>query len=256
MPVSERTVLVCDIDGTLVLENSDLQPGLAELAAFLAEHRANLLFVVATGRNRQLALKILDAYRLPAPDTIIASVGTEIFHGCDLQPAADWSADINKDWAPEKLARLHEKAPGLYPQEPEKQGPFKVSFYIDQEDYKEELVLAALQGMKVRAKVIQSHGSFLDLLPARASKGAAVRFLCAKYKIPLDRAIVCGDSGNDADMLLCGALGVVVGNHAPELEALRNQGQIFFSSRFAAAGVLDGLRHHLGDFAIAPPVHR
>lgn len=180
------------------------------------------------------------------PDVIIASVGTEIFlTGCS-QPAADWSAHISADWEPGTLAKLQENVPGIYPQEPEKQGPFKVSFYIDPETYREELVLAALRKMNVRATVVQSHQRFLDLLPTRASKGAAVRFLCEKYAASLDCAIVCGDSGNDRDMLLCGARGVVVGNHAPELDALRGMPQIFFSNQSAAAGVLDGLRHHLG----------
>lgn len=121
-----------------------------------------------------------------------------------MQPAADWSAYINRGWEPGKLARLHENAPGLSPLEPEKQGPFKVSFYIDPEVYPEELVSAALRRMNVCANIVQSHGRFLDLLPARASKGAAVRFLCEKFAAPLDRAIVCGDSGNDRDMLFCG----------------------------------------------------
>lgn len=239
-------VLICDIDGTLVHEDSDAQPGLAEFVAHLAEHREKFLFAVATGRNRQSVLDICGRHRLPVPDVIIASVGTEIFHGDDSRPAADWSAHISRDWEPGRLARLHERAPGLRPQEPEKQGLFKVSFYIDRDDYKEELVLEALRMTNVRAKIVQSHGRFLDLLPERASKGAAVRFLCEKYAARLDRAIVCGDSGNDIDMLLCGALGVVVGNHTPELEALRGVSPIYFSEQFGAAGVLDGLRHYLG----------
>jgi len=253
MSASDQIVLICDIDGTLVFEDSDVQPGLAEFAAHMAEHRAKFLFAVATGRNRQLALDVFETHRLPAPDVIIASVGTEIFYMGDLQPAIDWSAHINSGWEPGKLARLHENAPGLCPQEPEKQGPFKVSFYIDPDDYKVELVFAALRRMNVWAKVVQSQGRFLDLLPERASKGAAVRFLCEKFAARLDRAIVCGDSGNDLDMLLCGARGVVVGNHAPELDALRDAPQIFFSERFGAAGVLDGLCHHLGNSTIDQP---
>jgi len=256
MPASNQVLLVCDIDGTLVFEGSDVQPGLVEFTAHMAEHRAKILFVVATGRNRELTLDVLERHRVPAPDVIIASVGAEIFRGDDSQPAADWSAYINSKWERGTLVKLHENAPGLRPQEPEKQAPFKVSFYIDPEDYKEELVLEAMRRMNVRAKVVQSHGQFLDLLPERASKGAAVRFLCEKYATRLDRAIVCGDSGNDLDMLLCGALGVVVGNHAPELEALRSATQIFFSERFGAAGVLDGLRHYLGSATIDRPARR
>jgi len=247
MSASDLIVFICDIDGTLVLDDGDAQPRLAEFTAYMAGRREKFLFAVATGRSRQDTLDVLKTHQLPAPDVIIASVGTEIFFGGDRGPAADWSAHIICGWEPVKLLKLHESVPGLTLQEASKQGPFKISFYIEPEDYREELVCAALRRLHLRASVIQSHGRFLDLLPERASKGAAVRFLCKKYAAPLHRAIVCGDSGNDRDMLLSGALGVVVANHAPELDALRGRAGIFFSERIAAAGVLDGLRHHLGD---------
>ena len=61
---------------------------------------------------------------------------------------------------------------------------------------------------------------------------------------PLERLLVAGDSGNDAEMLTAGALGVVVGNHSPELAPLRNRSGIYFATEEHAAGVLEGIEHH------------
>ena len=52
---------------------------------------------------------------------------------------------------------------------------------------------------------------------------------------------MAGDSGNDAGMLLGRTLGVVVGNHSPELRRLRNRPRIYFAKSEHAAGILEGI---------------
>jgi len=37
--------------------------------------------------------------------------------------------------------------------------------------------------------------------------------------------------------------GIVVGNHAPEMEQLRELKRVYFSQAHSAAGILEGLRH-------------
>jgi len=87
-------------------------------------------------------------------------------------------------------------------------------------------------------------GKFLDILPYRASKGKAIRYLSYKWGIPLKNLLVCGDSGNDAEMLKGEPLGVVVGNYSPELETLRSAKQIYFAEKTYAGGILEGIRHY------------
>lgn len=60
----------------------------------------------------------------------------------------------------------------------------------------------------------------------------------------LDRILVCGDSGNDRDMLVGDTCGVVVGNHAEELQNLRGRRRIHFSEASFAGGIMDGLAHY------------
>ena len=85
--------------------------------------------------------------------------------------------------------------------------------------------LAAIHETLARAKAahsrVFSHGKYIDILPHRASKGRALRYLTGKWNTPLDRVVTAGDSGNDRDMLTGQTAGIAVGNHDPELASLR-----------------------------------
>src|SRR5690606_30965885 len=101
-----------------------------------------------------------------------------------------------------------------------------------------------LQQLKLRAQLIYSHEEFLDILPVRASKGHAIRYLAYKWGLPLDQFLVAGDSGNDAEMLVGDTRAIVVGNFSPELASLRGQEQIYFARDHYAAGIIEGLHHY------------
>jgi sucrose-phosphate synthase len=97
---------------------------------------------------------------------------------------------------------------------------------------------------KSRYQLIFSHGKYLDILPYRASKGKAIRYLSYKWNIPLSHFLVCGDSGNDEEMLRGEPLAVVVGNYSPELERLKGSKNVFFASRPCAGGILEALKKY------------
>jgi sucrose-phosphate synthase len=79
-------------------------------------------------------------------------------------------------------------------------------------------------------------------LPFRASKGKAIRYISYKWEIPLKNFLVCGDSGNDEEMLRGEPQGVVVGNYSPELEKLRGQRNIYFAEQPCAGGIIEAMR--------------
>jgi sucrose-phosphate synthase len=97
---------------------------------------------------------------------------------------------------------------------------------------------------RIKCNVIYSHGEFLDILPYRASKGKAIRYLGYRYNIPFERILTAGDSGNDIEMLKGDLLGVVVGNYSPELEILKGSRKIYFSKYNNAAGIIDGIDYY------------
>ena len=111
---------------------------------------------------------------------------------------------------------------------------------------KDHLVMihARLLKHKCRYNLIYSHQQHLDILPFRASKGKALRYLGYKWEIPLSNFLVCGDSGNDEEMLRGEPRAVVVGNYSSELEKLKGQKNIFFAKAPYAGGILEAIDHY------------
>lgn len=248
LPTIERLV-VCDIDNTLLGDDD----ALGELVQHISRDSA-LGFGVATGRHLSSALKVLNENGVPTPDVLVTSVGTEIHYGRQLQPDAAWQRHIDYRWERERLLQALEGIPGLRLQPKESQRQHKVSYFIDPDKSPPIRELTRhLRGLNLSANLIYSHQAYLDLLPIRASKGQAVRYLGAKWGIAPQRMLVAGDSGNDIEMLRGDTLGVVVGNYSPELRHLRGEPQIYFAAGHYARGVLEGLEHYAFLSTRTPP---
>jgi len=67
-------------------------------------------------------------------------------------------------------------------------------------------------------ELVNSEETYLEILPPRASKGAALKLLAAQLGIPIEEVIAIGDHLNDLDMLVEAGLGVAVENAHPELK--------------------------------------
>ena len=114
-------------------------------------------------------------------------------------------------------------------QEEKNQRKFKISYYTNNNSKNLNKVRALLLKHKIKCNLIFSHGQFLDILPYRASKGKAVRYLAYRWNIPFEKILVAGDSGNDKEMLKGDLLGVVVANYSSELEEVKRICEEFIS---------------------------
>lgn len=236
-----RWVLVTDIDDTLV---GDAE-ALTELVAWLREHEGTVAFGVATGRTPDRALEVLRAWDVPTPEVFVTSVGSEIRYAPDQRPDAGFSRHIRHRWRRDALAALLSTVPGLVPQRAENQGPFKLSYDVDPRRVPaDEEISRRIRRAGLHARLVSSQGRFLDVLPLRAGKGLAIRFLSHRLGVPLERFLVAGDSGNDTEMLRGETLAVVVANHKPELECLRGAERVYFARRAYAGGILEGISHY------------
>jgi sucrose-phosphate synthase len=110
-------------------------------------------------------------------------------------------------------------------QEEETQRKFKVSYYMDPGKDRLAAIHNRLLHHRCRYNLIYSHDRYLDILPYRASKGKAIRYLSYKWEIPLVNFLVCGDSGNDEEMLRGEPRAVVVANYSHELADSRAAGR-------------------------------
>lgn len=245
VPISlTEKMIISDIDNTLL---GDKQ-GLEELLTWLRTHANTVSFGVATGRTLESAIKVLKKWRVPMPDTLITSVGSEINYWPSLRPDQGWSNHIRHRWRREALAEALQSIPGLTLQAPENQREFKLSYLVTPAHMPPlEELYHHLHQQNLHAKLIYSHEQFLDVLPERASKGLAVRYLSYKWGLSLHNFLVAGDSGNDEEMLVGDTLAVVVGNHSPELEPLRGLEQMYFADNTYARGILEGVEYY--DFA-------
>ncbi len=227
--------LITDIDNTLIGEDNSRLP---ELVAFLREHRKQIGFGIATGRSVESAVEILTEYDLPEPDLMITSVGSEIYYGAARHEDQGWRAHLSNQWDREKIYSLLTGLEFLEYQAPENQREFKLSYNMDPGKDRLTEVHDLLQKNRCRYTLVYSHEQFLDILPYRASKGKAIRYLSYKWDIPLSQIIVSGDSGNDAEMLRGDLAGVVVGNYSCELEPFRGNQERFLPNPDVPVGSL------------------
>ncbi|UCE90645.1 MAG: HAD-IIB family hydrolase [Pseudomonadota bacterium] len=240
LPSIDR-LLVCDVDSTLLGDSEALEA----LLARLGDGRGKLGFGVATGRSLESTLKVLKQWTVPMPDLLITAVGSEIHYGHGMVEDQGWAQHIAHRWRPDALRQALRGTPGLKLQPKSEQRRFKVSYFIDPD--KAPAVRAIQRELRQRdlhAKLIYSHEAYLDLLPMRASKGLAIRYLAMRWGIPPEAILVFGDSGNDEDMLSGNTLSVVVGNHTPELERLRGQHWVYFAEATHAWGILEGIEYY------------
>ena len=212
----------------------------------LINDRDDILFGIATGRNLQNARAFIEERMLPDPSLLITSVGTRIdYNFGKVNQDTHWHRHIQFRWQPREIRALLGQIDWLEPQEPEAQTHDKISYYLDR-----PLPLAAraiktlLRKSSLQARVVVSRNRCVDVLPVRASKGHALRYVSWRFGIDMAHVLTAGDSGNDIDMLRGLSRGIVVGNYSKEMDVLKRSKDVYFSSQASAAGILDGLRHY------------
>jgi sucrose-phosphate synthase len=238
-----RHALFTDIDHTLLGD----EEGLERFVHCIRENRKRLIFGIATGRRLDSALAVLKKHRLPLPDILITSLGTEIYYTPELMADIAWTYHIDHLWTPRVLRRIMGELPGLKLQHKSEQSRFKLSYLYDSTTsppLAEILTLLRQQELSVNPTL--SFGQFFDIVPARASKGQALRYFARQRNIPLERILVAGGSGADEDMLRGNTLGVVVANrHREELSMLDDaSSSIYYADRPHAWGLLEAIEHY------------
>ncbi|MDD5320542.1 MAG: HAD-IIB family hydrolase [Methylococcales bacterium] len=237
-----KHAIFTSIDHTLL---GDFE-GLEQFVQFIREKRKKFIFGIATGRRLDSALAVLKKYRIPMPDILITSLGTEIYYAPQLIADIAWTYHIDHLWTPQVLRRIIGGLPGLMPQAKSEQSRFKLSYHYDSNIAPPmEEILTLLRQQELSANPIFSFGQFFDIIPARASKGHALRYIARQWNIPLERILVTGGSGADEDMLRGNTLGVVVANrHREELSILGDTEHVYFAERPYAWGILEAVEHY------------
>ena len=248
MALSRRPVLyrdmaiITDLDQNLLGDPASL----GEFISMVQQHRRKVSFGIATGRGLNSALTEFRKQKIPQPDVLITSLGTEIYYAPGLTGDSAWRRHINHRWNRNDITYILEDMPGLKMQPKSCQTAYKISYYIDPAiapDIQE--INRMLLQHEQTVNVIFSHGQFLDIIPYRASKGLALRWAAEQVDIPLENLLVAGGSGADEDMMRGNTRAVVVANrHDEELSELADVEHIYFAKNSYAAGIIEAIEHY------------
>ncbi|MEV0666374.1 Cof-type HAD-IIB family hydrolase [Actinomadura luteofluorescens] len=243
-----RTVdwIVTDLDGTLVGRDLKIvEPSLAALRRFAASGGT---VVIATGRSEEAALPYYRTLGLTTPAILyngarVVDLGTgAVLHRRRLDVAA-WAkltplfAEPPSGVWPVAFAKGRAHATGSSPALREyarRDGidlkrvaswgdlPFddivKIMLICDRPelmDPVEEAVSAVVSGVTL----VRSESTYLEVLPAGATKGTALRELAAARGVALSAVAAIGDNPNDLDMIQAAGLGAAVGDGAEAVRA-------------------------------------
>ncbi len=231
-----------DLDQNLLGDMGSLQ----RFVQLIRQNRRCVSFGIATGRSLESALLQIRRNRIPQPDVLITSLGTEIYYAPNLIGDAAWTRHIDHLWKPKEIKHILHELPGLRLQPKGEQSRFKLSYYIDPEvaPDKDEIT-RYLHQHEQTANVVFSFGQYLDITPIRASKGLALRWFAEQWDIALEQILAAGGSGADEDMMRGNTLAVVVANrHEEELSELADMEKIYFSEGAYASGIMEAVDHY------------
>jgi len=270
----KHNVLLCsDLDRTILPNGSQAEsPEARQLLQRLAD-RPELTLAYVSGRHLALLQQAIEEYDLPLPDYAIGDVGTTIYDIDDghWRPWDSWYEEIAPDWrgnTRQDLQAWFADIELLRLQEAEKQNDFKLSYYAPADIEPDDLLKQLRQRLDVkdvRASLIWSIDEaagtgLLDILPERATKLHAIRFLMQHKGFAHQQTVFAGDSGNDLPALSSGLQAVLVKNARNDVrdEAVQRlqaagqrdrlylaQGGLLGMNGNYSAGVLEGLVHFL-----------
>ncbi len=272
--MNDKQMLICsDLDRTIIPNGSQEESPQARPALRKLAQRPEVTLVYVSGRHLALLQRAVEKYELPMPDYAIGDVGTTIYDVDEngWRPWERWQEEIGQDWhgiTHDDLAAMFTDIETIRLQEPEKQNPYKLSYYVDDLSRKDKVLPKFEQRLKennVKSNLIWSVDEakelgLIDILPERATKLHAIRFLMEDKNFEESRTVFCGDSGNDMAPLTSGLQAVLVKNAMDDVreeavETVRSkgfpeklylaQGGFLGMNGNYSAGVLEGISHFL-----------
>lgn len=227
----DRLLLCTDLDRTLIPNGSAVEDTRAgRMFGKLCRH-PGVTLVYVTGRDRHLVLDAVKTYNLPQPDYALTDVGSTIYRvlAGNWHLLEAWNHHLAARWpkgTTQRIRSLLDRISGAYLQEEARQNSFKISYYVP-------LQLDAKQLIKQIDELLQRDGvtthliwsideekgvGLLDILPDRADKRQAIRFLQQHLGYGDDEVLFAGDSGNDLQVINSDIRSILVANATPEIK--------------------------------------
>ena len=268
-----KLLLCTDLDRTL-LPNGPQPESLSARNKFRQlARRDEVMLVYVSGRDQTLVQQAIKNYQLPAPDFVIADVGSSIYEVVDgsWKFMQKWDDEISQDWNGKTNKDLQLCLSGIKDirlQEYAKQKVHKLSYYVPlyiKHESMSDLIQASLEVENVQANLVwsidaASNIGLLDILPASANKKHAIEFLMQEYNFNFDETVFAGDSGNDIAVIASSIHSVLVANASEKVKADAIQkviannevdtlyiakGDYYGMNGNYSAGIIEGVAHYI-----------
>lgn len=271
--MTERVLICTDLDRTLIPNGHPPESPMARPLLRQLVERNEVYLAYVSGRNKILLNEAIQEWDLPIPDYAIGDVGTTLYavDRGHWQLMSSWQEEISRDWGDYQrsdIARWLEDIDGLTLQEPHKQNDYKLSYYAPVDISLDTLlsnIRQRLDSRPIRYNLIWSIDDLkqiglLDILPQRANKLEAIRFLMQEQQFSIDSTVFSGDSGNDLEVLTSDIQATLVNNASDAIKqqaadmAQKNgyadrlyiaRGDFLDMNGNYAAGILEGLAHYI-----------
>nr|VFK44070.1 MAG: sucrose-phosphate synthase [Candidatus Kentron sp. SD]VFK49450.1 MAG: sucrose-phosphate synthase [Candidatus Kentron sp. SD] len=234
--------LIVDLDSSLLGNREDLDTFLN----LLRGKRRHVGFGIVTASGIEFTRRLLKKNRIPTPDLLIAGMGTELYYAPEFFADTAWVEHIDHQWHPRALRRILDRIPGLSLSPRKDQLYFKLRYTFDANKAPTiEDITKILRQEGETVTLSRSDPSHIEITPARASKGLAVRYFADQWGIPLEKILVAGGSATDEDMIRGNTLGSVIANpKADALSHLADVERVYFSKGQYARGILEAIEHY------------
>ncbi len=238
-PIGKKIIFL-DLDNHL-----EQSKGLSILKNKLRDHLSNydIKLGILTGRSIKAARYRYQETKLPNPAVWICQAGTEIYYADNEKSDIFWQDSITVDWNRKGIEKaLFDLKDYLEPQSTDQQGLYKVSYLLKEpSDAVLPLVRKRLRQFGLAASPHLKCHWYLDVVPLRASRAEAIRFLTLRWGLSLEKVIIVASQQGDAELIRGLTTNIITSDHDSSLDGFRSQQRVFFSD--AQDEVLDGLKH-------------
>ncbi|WP_413679109.1 HAD family hydrolase [Prochlorococcus sp. MIT 0916] len=238
-PIGQKLIFI-DLDNYLEQKNC-----LSILRNKFKDHSFNhdIKLGVLTGRSIKAARYRYAEIKLPKPAVWICQAGTEIYYADENKSDIFWQDSITVDWNRKGVEKvLFDLKDYLELQSTENQGLYKVSYLLKEpSDAILPLVRKRLSHSGLAASPHLKCHWYLDIVPLRASRAEAIRFLTLRWGLSLENVLVVASQQGDAELIRGLTTSIIPFDHDSTLDGLRSQQRVFFSDD--QDGVLAGLKH-------------
>lgn len=245
---ARQNLLFTDMDGTLLLNDSTISPEMRAALDSMTSRGHHL--ILSSGRPLPSILEVRRKEKIAYPNMLVMSNNGALIYDCDQKRSILEYKISQKDIrciiarAEERHLHIHgytdseivchgmnaelefytrrihlplKCVPDIADALPE--GSFKLQvIHLTDRSVLESFRESLLEYCGDRIQMIFSNDQYLEILPAGAGKGRALRFIADYLHIPLSHTFAAGDAQNDISMLRAAGVGIAMANASDEVK--------------------------------------